>query len=416
MNTKKKSGRRYGSQSNSNRKPGRRKYSGGRSGGFKGGRGRNRRYGNKPKGDKIDISRFIQKADPTIPEKIYKSRHAFVDFKFIPQLNQNLAKINYVMPTPIQDQAIPHIMKGKDVVGLASTGTGKTGAFLLPLLHKIHNDKNQKVLIIAPTRELAEQINTEFHSFSRHMNIRSVVCIGGASIHRQIQQFKRQPQVIIGTPGRLQDLERRKILNFGMFNNVVLDEVDRMLDMGFVEIIKDILQKVRPESQLLFFSATMPPVIKKLVHTFLKDPETIEIETGKATKNVEQDIVRSKDAADKYKILVELLNQPEVEKVLIFNETKRGTEKLTQQLRKSGLRADSIHGDKRQSQRQRALEAFRGNKTNILVATDVAARGLDIKGVTHVINYTIPQTYDDYVHRIGRTGRGGKKGVAYTFV
>lgn len=368
----------------------------------------------KMRGERIDESRFIKKASDIIADEI-KIQNSFDDFGFCLQLKQNLSSRNYCVPTPIQDQSIPHILNGKDLIGLANTGTGKTAAFLLPLIEKCFIDKSKKVLIISPTRELAQQINEEFRKFSYQMGLYSAVCVGGMPIYRQINYLRKRFNFVIGTPGRLKDLKERGEINFGLFDFVVLDEIDRMLDMGFVDEIKRILSELPQNRQSLFFSATLPEKIKFLVNQFLKDPVAIKVSTGNTAKNVDQDIVRVSEH-QKFDKLKDLLISDGLEKVLIFSETKREVEKLTEDLLKYGFKADSIHGDKRQSQRQKALAKFKENYVQILVATDVAARGLDIDNVTHVINYTIPQTYDDYVHRIGRTGRANKKGFALTFV
>jgi superfamily II DNA/RNA helicase len=308
------------------------------------------------------------------------------------------------------------IIEGHDLVGLANTGTGKTAAFLLPLIHKVFHNNSQKVLIIAPTRELAQQIDVEFKEFASGMRIYSTICVGGTSMSRQISGLRARPNFVIGTPGRLKDLSNRNFFKLSEFQNVVLDEVDRMLDMGFIEDIKFLLAQTPKIKQTLFFSATIPPKISLLINDFLHNPITVEVKTGDTAKNVEQDIIKIRNVGAKLGKLEELLSQEEIKKTLIFIETKREVEKVTKSLIDGGFKADSIHGNKNQNQRQRALNQFRNNSINILVATDVAARGLDIKDISHVINYTIPNTYNDYVHRIGRTGRCDKKGFAYTFV
>lgn len=377
---------------------------------------RKRNVGRKKMGENIDISRFIQKSSEMKEVNEVFIKHTFSDFSFSESLKDNLKKKNYIVPTPIQDQAIKPILEGRDVVGLANTGTGKTAAFLLPLIDKVHRNRSEKVLIITPTRELAVQIENELRQFSYGMKIFFASCVGGMSIYNQITNLKRKPNFVIGTPGRLKDLNQRRILDISSFNNIVLDEVDRMLDMGFINEIKQFLSMLPKNRQSLFFSATMPVKIRDLVHGFLNNPVTVEVKSGETTANVDQDIVRVPERHLKFNKLEEVLAKPEVSKVLIFSETKRDVEKLTVDLQKRGYKAESIHGDKRQGQRQRALRLFQENSVGILVATDVAARGLDIKNVSHVINYTVPQTYDDYVHRIGRTGRAGKKGKALTFV
>ena len=381
------------------------------------GRKKASRYSGKGKGgETVDIAYFIRQASNAPKPKEHIIKHTFADFGFDPKIQKNLKTLKYITPTPIQDQAIPRIMDGQDVVGMANTGTGKTGAFLIPLIDKIVRDPSQKVLVITPTRELAMQIDYEFRRFSRDMGISSVVCIGGAPMYRQVRSIKSNPNIVIGTPGRLEDLGNRKTLQFGIFNSVVLDEVDRMLDMGFINSVRSMLSQTALKRQSLFFSATMPAEIRELVKQFSREPVTVSVSQGTAAHNVEQEVIRIQGHSAKLKRLKEVLKQPEFEKVLIFSETKRGVEKLTQDLYRTGFKVDSIHGDKRQRQREKSLSHFRSSRINILVATDVAARGLDIKEITHVINYTVPQSYDDYIHRIGRTGRGTNKGTALTFI
>ena len=372
--------------------------------------------GKKPE-IKLDINAFIQrnakKALEVVPEVVIT--HKFTDFDFVPALATNLAKRGYSKPTPIQDQAINHIMNGRDMIGLANTGTGKTAAFLLPLINKIYKDHSQRALIVAPTRELALQIEAELREFSWGMKIFYTTCVGGLPIGRQIGSLRMRQDFVIGTPGRLKDLANRGHIKFSDFNNVVLDEVDRMLDMGFVDEIRYFLLQLPKERQSLFFSATLPDKIKTLVNTFAINPVEVQVRSGETSANVAQEVVRV-SRFDKLEKLHDLLSQPEMDKVLIFSETKRDVEKLAVNLVSRGFAAESIHGDKSQGQRVRALKDFKDNHVKILVATDVAARGLDIKDVSHVINYTTPKTYDDYVHRIGRTGRGASTGIALTFV
>lgn len=391
----------------------------GGGGGFRGGRGGG--FGGRPGGRRsfgggVDVSLFVKKAvhSPTAEPKIAK--HTFADFGFVPEVNRNLARKKYVIPTPIQDEAIPFVKEGRDLIGLANTGTGKTAVFLLPLIEKMLKNPKEKVLVLAPTRELAFQIENEFRDFAAGVRLYSAVCVGGMPIYRQISELRRGVNIVIGTPGRLEDLERRGSISFGSFTNVVLDEVDHMLDLGFIEPIRAILSKVPKARQSLFFSATMPPKIRALASSFLQNPVTVDVVEGRTTDNVEQDVIRVKDKTMKFAELKRLLDQPGVLKVLIFCETKRGVQELADNLIREKFRAESIHGDKRQRERARVLSQFRNNQISVLVATDVAARGLDIKDITHVINYTIPQTTDDYIHRIGRTGRGGKKGTALTFI
>jgi len=373
---------------------------------------------NRSKGrfsEKIDQNLFVKKAS-TNTDKPVQIDHTFNDFNFCDAIKNNLKIKKYITPTPIQDQAMEYVLAGRDLIGLANTGTGKTAAFLLPLIDKVYRNQSEKVLIIAPTRELAVQIDNELKQFSMGMRIYSAICVGGMPIYKQINSLKRGPQFIIGTPGRLKDLSDRKLIRLEGIRNIVLDEVDRMLDMGFIDDIKGLLEQTPAEKQSLFFSATMPEKIQKLVTQFTKDPITVTVKSGNTAENVDQDIIKVRDRAMKFFQLRDLLIQDDLKKVLIFIETKAEVERLTNHLITEGFRADSIHGDKKQHQRQRALKSFQNNEVTILVATDVAARGLDIDDVSHVINYTVPQTYNDYVHRIGRTGRANKKGVALTFV
>jgi superfamily II DNA/RNA helicase len=368
------------------------------------------------RGEHIDVNKFIKKYVKPVEAETVEIKNSFNDFDFCRSLKENLQTKKYVTPTPIQDQSITHIMAGRDLIGLANTGTGKTAAFLLPLINKVFLDPSQKVLIITPTRELAFQIEEELRSFSWGMRIYFACCVGGTPIYKQIGNLRRNPNFVIGTPGRLKDLIDRNQIRLPEYNNIVLDEVDRMLDMGFIGAITDML-KVMPESrQSLFFSATLPLKIRGFIGQFLKQPVMVEVKTGDTAENVDQDVVRFQSEATKFESLRELLATPAFSRVLIFAETKMEVERLTSSLLTSGFKAESIHSNKNQSQRSRTLSQFKAGLINIMVATDVAARGLDIKDVTHVINYTIPQTYNDYVHRIGRTGRGESMGKALTFV
>ncbi len=364
----------------------------------------------------INHSRFINKATPQADEAAFVPKHTFTDFEIDSRIKENIARKGYVTPTPIQDEAIPYVLTGRDVLGLANTGTGKTGAFLIPLFDKIVKSHDERVLIIVPTRELAIQIEEEYRGFSHGSNIRSVAVVGGANITAQIRALRADPAVVIGTPGRLKDLMERRSIDISRFNSIVLDEADRMLDMGFIADMRFILSYAPRVRQTLFFSATLSPEIDKLIGEFLHDEVRVSVKTRDTAKDVDQDIVRVAKGGDKLEHLRNLLVQPGFRKVLIFGRTKYGVEKLSRALEKMGFKVDSIHGDKSQSQRQRALKAFKEERIGILVATDVAARGLDIPKVSHVINYDVPNTYDDYVHRIGRTGRAGEVGTALTFV
>ncbi len=367
------------------------------------------------RGQRIDVSRFINKAIVTEVQEVFTPVHRFEDFAITEHLKKNITAKGYTIPTPIQDSAIPHVLLGRDVVGIANTGTGKTAAFLIPLLNKVLGDRTQKVLIMVPTRELATQIEEEYWGFAAHSRIGAVTCVGGANINKQISTLRRNPNFVIGTPGRLKDLMDRRALDLSGFATVVLDEADRMLDMGFIADMKFILSHMPKVRHTLFFSATLSSDIEKLIGAFLNDPVRISVKTGETAKNVDQDIVRT-NGKHKLDVLHELLSQPDFSKVLVFGRTKHGVEKLSKMLAERGFKAESIHGNKAQNKREKALGMFRDNRIQVLCATDVAARGIDVADVSHVINYDIPMTYDDYVHRIGRTGRAGKRGKALTFI
>ncbi len=377
-----------------------------RSGGGKGRRGPSER---------IDFSRFIKKAE-LVAEAPYVATHTFGDFPFTEKLHVNILKKGFIHPMPIQDQAIKSILAGRDIFGLANTGTGKTAAFILPLIDKVARHKNEGVLILAPTRELAMQIDAELKELVVGMGIYSVACVGGLPIGKQVAEIRRGVSFVIGTPGRVRDLIERKVLNFSTCKSVVLDEADRMLDMGFRNEMVYILGTCAKERQTLFFSATLSPEIKKLTSEFLKDPTFISVVKGDTSKNVEQDVIRVRSNDEKIKVLHDVLIKDGSEKVLIFREMKHTVDALEKELKARGFKVGAIHGDKRSRDRLRTLDLFKKNEISILIATDVAARGLDIPNVTHVINYDIPSTYDTYVHRIGRTGRADKKGIALTFV
>ncbi len=383
------------------------------SGGFNRGRGASRGRG---KTSYIDPTKFINKAIITEEVENFIPEHKFTDFNITEQLKKGIIDKGYVMPTPIQDRTIPHIIKGADIVGIANTGTGKTAAFLIPLINKILLNRREQVLVMVPTRELAIQIEQELKGFTSGMKIFSVCCVGGASIGKQITDLRFQYNFIIGTPGRIKDLVSRGKIHLDEFRTVVLDEADRMLDMGFVADMRLLLSRIPKDRQTLFFSATLSNDIEKLIGEFLKEPVRISVKTRDTSKNIDQDVVRVGRNNDKFAVLKELLSQEGFNKVLVFGRTKHGVEKLSKMLAEKGFKAESIHGNKTHSSRQMALNKFKSGNMQILVATDVAARGLDIADVSHVINYDIPATYDDYVHRIGRTGRANKKGKALTFI
>jgi ATP-dependent RNA helicase RhlE len=379
-------------------------------------RSSSRGKGRKGSFERIDVSRFISKATIVEKEEIYLPTHTFGDFAIDERLKKAIATKQYIYPSPIQDKAIPHALLGRDILGIANTGTGKTAAFLIPIINKILLNSKETAIIIAPTRELALQIEKEFVDFTHGMKMWSVACVGGAPIFGQVKNLRRGCNVLIGTPGRLLDLVKRGEIDLSNTRSVVLDEADRMLDMGFIDDITYLLEKTPKDRQTFLFSATLPKAIEGLISRFANDPVKVMVKTRDTSKNVEQDVIRVARGVEKIDVLSDLLGGSEFKKVVIFSEMKHAVEKLSNELIKRGFKAGSIHGDKRHNERVRTLQKFKDNSIDILVATDVAARGLDIPDVTHVINYEIPQTYDTYVHRIGRTGRADKKGVALTFV
>ncbi len=379
----------------------------------------NRQSGNRH-GKYIDPQRFVNKAVAQQDFEPYIPKHTFADFGLIQALQSNLENKGYKVPTQIQDGAIPEVLKGRDVIGLANTGTGKTAAFVLPLIHMLKTQKDRpkgvSALIIAPTRELAVQIDDEFKIFARGLQLYSTICVGGVNIQRQIREISRRPQVIIGTPGRLKDLCNQRKLDLSNTSMFVLDEADRMLDMGFIPDIRFLINLLPKKRQSLCFSATITPEIQRLMDAMLDNPVTISARTVETSEHIEQDVIEFSNPQEKPVLLQQMLVQGHYNKVLVFGQTKWGVQKLADSLNKQGIKSEAIHGNKSQPQRQRALKAFTDGKVEVLVATDVAARGLDIPNVSHVINYDQPATYEDYVHRIGRTGRAGKRGHAHTFV
>lgn len=368
-----------------------------------------------PKKDYIHPSRFIQVAKP-VEETSYIPTHRFEDFPINDLLMRNIIVKGFTMPSPIQDQAIPLGLQHRDVIGIANTGTGKTIAFALPVLHRLIENVSAKALIIAPTRELAQQIEAEFRTIGKGSGLYGALLIGGAPMGPQLRDLRADPQIVIGTPGRIMDHMQRGSLNLSGFKMVVLDEVDRMLDMGFVNDVRTILGELHAQRQSFFFSATLDRKVSELIATFSNEPVTVSVKTGNTSDNVHQDIVCYETSKDKIEQLHNLLTQENVAKAIIFDDTQRSVERLHEELRERGFKSDAIHGGKTQGQRQRALQRFKKNDIAILVATDVAARGIDVADITHVINYSTPQSYEDYIHRIGRAGRAGRIGYALTFV
>lgn len=368
------------------------------------------------KKDYIDEKLFINKEAGVTETDNYEAKHVFTDFGIAETLSENLTAKGLITPSPIQDQAIPVALQGGDVIGIASTGTGKTAAFLIPLINKLVADRDHKIMVLTPTRELALQVEEEFMAFTRNMKLFSVACVGGAPIMRQIKELELGVHAVIGTPGRIKDLIERGKIRMEFFESIVLDEADRMLDMGFIDDMRFILGKMPKTKQGLFFSATFSPDIKRLCSDFLKDPVTISVKTRDTASSVMQDVVRVTTDEEKMEALHNILLKPEYPKVLIFREMKRHVDGLAEELKKRGFKALALHGDMHNRERERAVRALETGKVQVVIATDVAARGLDISDISLVINYDIPNNYETYIHRIGRTGRAKKVGYALTFV
>lgn len=346
----------------------------------------------------------------------YVALHKFCDFPIVEELKHNIVRKGYFSPTPIQDETILHILAGRDVIGIANTGTGKTAAFLIPLIDKVAKNRHEKVLIISPTRELASQINDELLAFSKGLGIRSVLCIGGLNMYRQKNGLRGPYNFVIGTPGRIRDLVETGNIILNNFKTVVIDEADRLVDIGFIQEIKYFISLLPKIRQSLFFSATVDGKVREILENFVQNPITVSVKKQEITANIEQEIIKVVDRTKRIDQLHELLIKREYGKVLIFGRTKWGVQKLSDELVKRGFKAEAIHGNKRQNQRLKTLDKFKNGEINILLATDVASRGLDIPDVSHVINYDLPDSRNAYIHRIGRTGRANKKGSALTFV
>jgi len=328
---------------------------------------------------------------------------------------------NYLKPTPIQAQAIPLLNEGKDLLGIAQTGTGKTAAFALPILQRLLHEDLPRVpgaphaLILAPTRELAGQIGERFRAYGRQLPLRTAVVFGGVNQYHQVKALKAGVDILIATPGRLLDLCGQRHVRLDKVSILVLDEADRMLDMGFIHDVRKIVATCKGKRQTLLFSATMPPPIAKLAHDILKDPVRIDISPTAVTVDRIDQRVMFVGAKDKRALLTELLRDSAMDRVLLFTRTKRGADRVCRQLGQAGIAADALHGNKAQNARVRALHAFRNGNVRVLVATDIAARGIDVPGISHVINYELPNEPESYVHRIGRTARAGARGAALSF-
>ena len=347
---------------------------------------------------------------------------SFNNLQLIEPVLQALSKEGYTKPTPIQEKSIPAILQKRDLLGCAQTGTGKTAAFTIPVLQLIHEQKKAKqflqqpqALILTPTRELAIQIGESIEAYGRFLNIKHTVIFGGLPQHSQVQAIRRGVDLIVATPGRLLDLMQQKIVSLNHIQYFVLDEADRMLDMGFIHDVKRIITQLPTRRQTLFFSATMPPAISKLASVLLRDPVKVEVTPASSVVEIIQQSVYFAEKKNKPSLLIHLLQDKSIKTVLVFIQMKHAADKLAYNLNAAGIRTEAIHGDKSQNSRQRALENFKGRKTRVLVATDIAARGIDIDELSHVINFDLPNVPETYVHRIGRTGRAGADGIAISF-
>ena len=346
---------------------------------------------------------------------------SFAELGLAEQLLRALKDAQYSTPTPIQQRAIPLLLDGFDLLGIAQTGTGKTAAFTLPLLHNLDDDnitalpRFPRALILAPTRELALQISGSIATYGRHLRMRQAVVMGGVGARPQIEALRRGVDILVATPGRLLDLANQRHVDLGACEYLIIDEADRMLDMGFIRDVRKIVAKLPDERQTLLFSATMPAEVAKLAGDILYEPERVEIAARTvAVEAIEQHVHHLAKTA-KRDHLAKLLQAPDLTKVLVFTRTKRGADQVVKRLARDGISAEAMHGNKSQNNRQRALENFRNGRSRVLVATDIAARGLDIDDITHVINFELPHEPESYVHRIGRTARAGAAGIAISF-
>lgn len=371
----------------------------------------------KIKAGTVNTSQFIRKASADAPV-LYRSDRMISDLPVDGAIIRNLQKKGYEKPTEIQDRTIEAILNGRNLMGLAQTGTGKTGAYLIPLIHNfIRKESGSNVLVISPTRELALQIEKEFRSIAFGLKLFSTCLIGGTSVRADIDKLRRPGQIVIGTPGRIADMVRQGALNLNRYCILVLDEFDRLLDMGFAAEIQRLVEAMNRRSQTILFSATEDKSQKALISKLMTDPFEVRVRNENVSAdNIDQDIIAVRDGEKKIDILLNMVRDQSFEKVLVFADTKRGVSRICKDLLKAGIAADEIHGDKSQNYRIKALESFRNRKIKVLVATDVAARGLDIADVSHVINFQPPKDMESYIHRIGRTGRAGASGKALTFI
>lgn len=348
-------------------------------------------------------------------------RTTFEQLNIIEPILKAVSEEGYTHPTPIQEQSIPVVAEGKDLLGCAQTGTGKTAAFAIPILQQlaarplVKGPRKIKVLVLTPTRELAIQIADSFSVYGKHLQINNLVIFGGVPQGAQVKALKAGVDVLVATPGRLLDLIGQHIISLDDIGIFVLDEADRMLDMGFIHDVKKVVARLPVKRQTLFFSATMPPEIQKLANTILVKPVKVEVTPVSSTAETIQQSLYYVDQKEKKKLLIHLLQDSRIDRVLVFTRTKHGADKLVKDLHKANISAEAIHGNKSQNARQRALNNFKSSQTRVLIATDIAARGIDIDDLTHVINYELGDVPETYVHRIGRTGRAGNSGIAIAF-
>jgi ATP-dependent RNA helicase RhlE len=360
-------------------------------------------------------------SDAAARQTCYVAAMLFSELGLIPPLERAVAGEGYVEPTPIQARAIPYVLAGRDLLGLAQTGTGKTAAFALPILQRLANKtpggrpRPIRCLVLTPTRELAAQIQDSFATYGKHLSLTSFVIFGGVGMEAQKQALRTGMDILVATPGRLLDLAGQGLLDLKALEVFVLDEADRMLDMGFIHDVRKVIRMLPPRRQTLFFSATMPREAQELADQLLKNPETVAVVPPATTaERVDQEAFFV-EKADKRALLVDVLRDAAMRRVLVFSRTKHGANRIAEHLAKHGIGAEAIHGNKSQNARERALAGFKTGRTRVLVATDIAARGIDIDDVTHVINFDVPEVPETYVHRIGRTARAGATGMAMTF-
>lgn len=377
------------------------------------------RKSNRPKST-LNPTLLIQSAVKTTEIKVKEVTTLFSEMELTAALKSNIEAIGFKSPTPIQNETFTNLVNGRNLIGIANTGTGKTGAFLIPTMERLMRNPNERfqTLIIVPTRELALQVNDEFKRLAKGLKMRSACYIGGTNVEKDVRSIEAVHfDFIIGTPGRLLDLKNRGALKLGKIDVLILDEFDKMLDMGFIKDIRTIAQSMYNRKQTLLFSATKDLKQQRIIDEIVQDPFVVEMSTGdQSSKNVDQDVIHVKSGENKFDLLTDLLGNKDFQKVIVFTETKHLANRISKQLIAAGVTSDQIHGNKSQNYRVNALDKFKSGSVRVLVATDVAARGIDVNDVSLVVNYQLPMDFDTYIHRVGRTGRAGKTGKAYTFV